>query len=323
MNGAVASAPGKVVLSGEYAVLDGAPAICMAVDRRAQVKVSRLDADWNSVSARGYSSAEGRFIVEGATLTWLQGEGQFRLVDALWNTQPSIDWSGMAIELDTRAFFDSASGEKLGLGSSAALTVALVAALTQSNDVLEHALRAHRLFQHGAGSGVDIAAGVHGGLIEYRAAGAAVTPLTWPEGLCYRLIWTGVPASTGTRLERLRGAGHRRSRDLLAKSAANIAAAWYSTASLLGEYPAYIAALRHFSDDYKLGIFDAGHDKLAAEAAKAGLVYKPCGAGGGDIGILLGASIEALDEFVTGIDMQGCRPVMCEVDGSGVEWGAL
>jgi phosphomevalonate kinase len=28
-----ASAPGKLVLSGEYAVLDGAPAICVAVDR--------------------------------------------------------------------------------------------------------------------------------------------------------------------------------------------------------------------------------------------------------------------------------------------------
>ena len=32
-----ASAPGKAVLSGEYAVLQGAPAIAMAVDCRARV----------------------------------------------------------------------------------------------------------------------------------------------------------------------------------------------------------------------------------------------------------------------------------------------
>jgi phosphomevalonate kinase len=36
----MASAPGKLVLAGEYAVLDGAPAIVMAVDRRAVVSVA-------------------------------------------------------------------------------------------------------------------------------------------------------------------------------------------------------------------------------------------------------------------------------------------
>ena len=39
----VASAPGKIVLSGEYAVLFGAPAICLAVNRRgARIKPGKL-----------------------------------------------------------------------------------------------------------------------------------------------------------------------------------------------------------------------------------------------------------------------------------------
>ena len=35
----VATAPGKVVLSGEYAVLDCAPAICMAINYRARATI--------------------------------------------------------------------------------------------------------------------------------------------------------------------------------------------------------------------------------------------------------------------------------------------
>jgi phosphomevalonate kinase len=34
-----ASAPGKLILTGEYAVLFGAPALVMAVDRRATVQI--------------------------------------------------------------------------------------------------------------------------------------------------------------------------------------------------------------------------------------------------------------------------------------------
>jgi mevalonate kinase len=36
-----ARAPGKVMLSGEYAVLDGAPALVMAVDRYASATAAR------------------------------------------------------------------------------------------------------------------------------------------------------------------------------------------------------------------------------------------------------------------------------------------
>lgn len=323
MSGVIASAPGKIVLSGEYAVLDGAPAICMAVDRRARVNARCLEAEWNSISTRGYLAAEGRFIASGGTVEWLEGKGKFDLIDAVWRTLSPLGNKSLSIELDTGAFFDATSGQKLGLGSSAALTVALVAALTESNNVFDKALRIHRLFQGGVGSGVDIASGVHGGLIEYRMENRAIRPLCWPVGLKYRLIWMGVAASTGAKLKRLEGARNHRSRDMLAASAASVAAAWHSAAEVLARYPAYIAVLRQFSDDYDLGIFEAGHDKLASDAVAAGLVYKPCGAGGGDVGILLGTSDEQLDEFVTGIDVHVGWPLDCELELPGVEWERL
>lgn len=318
MSGILASAPGKLVLCGEYAVLDGAPAVCMAVNRRARAAVSDADGKWHRVSAPGYSSTEGRFLVDGETVGWLQGKDDYRLVDAVWRSIGPVDEGPLSIALDATAFVDAASGNKIGIGSSAALTVALVAALTRSGDVLESALRAHRLLQRGAGSGVDVACCVSGGLVEYRMQGAAVLSLGWPAGLAYRVIWTGVPASTRVKLDKLGKSGRRTSRFALFDAAENMANAWRSAASVMGQFPAYIEALRKFSVDHDLGIFDAGHGQLVNEAAAAGLVYKPCGAGGGDVGILLGDSDEQLDDFMTGRQASGCQVLGCELEPHGV-----
>lgn len=320
MTGITASAPGKVVLSGEYAVLYGAPAVCMAVDRRAIVRVAHVDATWNSIVAPGYSSVEGRFLADGPTPVWLQGEDEFTLVDAAWRVLKPRDVMGVLIELHTATFFDDTCDAKVGLGSSAALTVALTAALTQSGDVLDKAMQVHRLFQSGAGSGVDVAASVQGGLFEYRMRGATTAALRWPEGLVYRLVWTGAPANTPEKLVRLTEAGHRRSRDALVDAAASTALAWRTASEVLGQLPGYIEALRDFSEDYDLGIFDAGHDKLLAAATAAGLVYKPCGAGGGDVGILLGTNSEQLDEFLARKPVPGCHVLESKLEIQGVSW---
>ena len=313
-----ASAPGKLVLCGEYAVLDGAPAVCMAVNRRAKVKVTTFDSGWHRVSAPGYSSIEGRFVVDGSAVAWSQGEDDYRIVDAVWRSVAPVAAGGLSMELDTRAFVDDASGKKIGIGSSAALTVALTAALMQTSDVLEPALRSHRLFQHGAGSGADIATSVSGGLIEYSGQEAAVSPLRWPAGLAYRLIWSGVPASTRVKLETLEKTGYRASKTALFEAAENMATAWRSAADVMSQYPAYIEALQKFSVDHDLGIFDAGHEQLVIDAAAAGMVYKPCGAGGGDVGILLGHSDEQLNDFMTGREASGCQVLGFEREPDGV-----
>ncbi len=209
---------------------------------------------------------------------------------------------------------DDASGDKLGLGSSAALTVALAAAVLRHVDVLGVSLKAHRLFQRGSGSGVDVAAAVRGGLIEYRRRDSEITPLSWPAGLHYRLLWSGTSSNTGEQLSRYAAAENKKSRALLGRAAEDMARAWRSGSRVLDAFPAYIETLRQFSVDHDLGIFDAGHDKLVTDAAAAGLVYKPCGAGGGDIGILLGSSGVALDEFIA----DGRQSLECALDPAGV-----
>jgi len=292
----VASAPGKVVLSGEYAVLDGEPAICMAVNRRAVATVS--------------DSQDGRCRVATPGRTFSNGE-KFRIVEAVCGARPEL-----TLELDTRAF--SRDGNKLGIGSSAALTAALVMAL--GGEVYADALAAHRRLQGGLGSGVDIAAAVHGGLIEYRMPGAMVDPLGWPEGLACRFVWTGKSSSTRAKLEKLAGQAGKPSRSALLLAAPRMAEAWRSgdASAVLSEYVSYIGVLRQFSIDHDLGIFDAGHEPLTDAATTAGLVYKPAGAGGGDVGLLLGDDEDRLDAFLKEQAELVHAVLDCQLDSVGV-----
>jgi phosphomevalonate kinase len=58
----VASAPGKIVLAGEYAVLWDAPAICMAVTRRAVASVTDSADGTCHLRTPGFEGAD-RFAV--------------------------------------------------------------------------------------------------------------------------------------------------------------------------------------------------------------------------------------------------------------------
>jgi len=320
-----ASAPGKVVLSGEYAVLDGAPAICMAVDRRARVTISPGAEDNHIVTAPGLSSECGRFISAGDKLEWLAGGDHFRLVDDVWCTLHATLPTKLSLVLDTSELHDGESGRKLGIGSSAALVVALTAALCElagiDVDIRSLSSEAHGKFQRGRGSGVDVACSCAGGLVEFSARADRVQQIAWPDGLAYALLWSGAPASTGGKLEHLDGQDVQPSRAALADSARRVSRAWSdgSAHDILDEYRDYIEVLRQFSDDHKLGIFDAGHAELADAAGAAGVVYKPCGAGGGDVGIVFADNHTAVTAFVGRSLPNDFQVLNMNIDSHGVQ----
>jgi phosphomevalonate kinase len=317
----LASAPGKVVLSGEFAVLDGAPAIAMAIDRRAYVRLTPLTGDVSVVTAPGFTDVAGHFHHSGAGIDWQDGEQAFSIVDAVLHAADRIPRTAVAMELDTNEFMQATSREKIGIGSSAALAVALCTALKGTTDVAAMARRAHAELQGGAGSGVDVACSLNGGLIEYRMDGCSVRRLQWPENLFYRLIWTGVAASTMDKLKKLGGGISKPTRVRLAGASEAMAMAWAGgeSPSLLERYRSYTESLFRFSVDHDLGIFDAGHEELWQTAAAANLVYKPCGAGGGDVGILLGTSEEALDTYL-GTLPENYTILDCKLSASGVTY---
>ena len=318
------SAPGKVIIAGEYAVLDGAPAICMAVDRRVHVSITSADNDYHSVIAPGYSETVGRFRADEDGVEWLEGETEFALLAAAWKKVAARPVENLAIVLDSNEFNDAASSSKLGIGSSAALTVALTAALDLATgakcSVHRIAAAAHREFQGDKGSGADVACSLSGGVVEYRMGDAPDRALRWPDGLVYALLWSGVAASTTDKLRKLTGVEAIEAHAKLVAASETVANAWHGDqpTEIVTALSAFTSALSDFDIAHELGIFDAGHAELVSSAAASDVVYKPCGAGGGDLGIVIGADEAAVMAFVAVAKERGFRHLRLAIEPTGL-----
>jgi phosphomevalonate kinase len=320
----LASAPGKLVITGEYAVLEGAPALVLAIDRHARVVLEESGGSDYEISAPGLGihAARGRLDATGR-IAWPAldaGAGaSLRLVGAILETLGAEERPPpFRASLDTRAFHADGDGRrKLGLGSSAALTVALASAIRalgrRGAPSLDTLLAAHRRAQDGRGSGLDVAASLSGGLLRYRLheGQPRIAPAAWPPGLAWCCVWSGRPASPSFFLQRLpawraqapaRHAAAMRELGDCATAAADAA----SATALLEAVAAYAQALERLAAASGLDIFCPEHRALAALAARLGVVYKTCGAGGGDIGIGLAMDPARLPAFRQAASAAGC-----------------
>ena len=107
----------------------------------------------------------------------------------------------------------------------------------------------------------------------------------------------------------------------LRSSAEEIASIWPGGAvdRITDSFRHYVQALRQFDIDHDLGIFDAGHAELAEMATNRNIVYKPCGAGGGDIGVVLAADEESVIEFCEQAKKHNFVQLDIEQDAHGAE----
>jgi phosphomevalonate kinase len=330
MTNVIVSAPGKAVLCGEYAVLQGAPAVSLAIDRRARVRLRSSHDEFHTLSTPGYVSGSWRFrATPESTVEWLDeppAEG-LGLFEETWRAAAGGRRSSLSITIDSREFFDSQSGHKLGFGSSAAVTAALVAALgdpgSRTPACWPLAREVHRAFLGGRGSGVDVATSCHGGLITYTKGCDRTPPRQrWPEGLAFRFFYSGQPADTFAAISDLEASpADAASCSALAAAASAAAGVWAAgdAEEVLDATRLYTDALQQFNVAHDLGIFDAGHDTLVELAGSVGTVYKPCGAGGGDIGIVLATSVADIDHFQREAEGYGFVSLDVQPDDDGVK----
>jgi len=288
-----ARAPGKIVLSGAYAVLHGAPGLVAAVDRYALADTAR----------------PASFVTEE--------------VRAALGERPA-PW------FDASALRDG--GQKLGLGSSAAILVASLGALELEREpelgskelaerVFPVALAAHATAQ-GGGSGIDVAASAHGGFLEVRrGAELAVRPVHLPPEVVVQVLALGHPASTSELVARVRALAVRDA-SLHARCMAAQADASERAASAVdrADGAGFVAALAEQGRALAALGVAAGASivtpeirALQLDAERAGAAALPSGAGGGDIALWVSLRGVPVPERA------GLTPISLGLGAAGVE----
>ena len=192
-----ASAPGKLMLAGSYAVVHGRPSVVTAVDQRIQVSVELLK--------------EPKLILEAPDLNVTSytkdlsslGEGDLpksirfaeTLVKIFFHKFPQNE----GLKVTTKSDFSS----QVGFGSSSAVTVALSQALAELYQVK---LSKKDLFNlcyqavidvQGVGSGFDIASAIWGGTIYYVTPAKVIKEISVNK-LPLIIAYTGKKADTPT-----------------------------------------------------------------------------------------------------------------------------
>jgi len=299
-----ASAPGKLVLLGEYAVLDGAPALVQACPPRCRAEIGpsstsrcRLVSSMQATEAREFSPGEP----SGSPL-----------VDAvLAELAPRLPWAAWEARIDSSGFYRGEA--KLGLGSSAAATVAFAgachaAARGAALPELQSLIRCHRRFQGGSGSGIDVAAALAGGTVRFTlepGGKALADSVRLPEGVGFACVFAGGSASTPGLVGKYRqwtASGSvrmaaLRQRMLDVANGGCVAAHERDGGAFVAAIDDYGRCLEELGHEIGADLVTAPHARIGRLAGAFDLAYKVSGAGGGDVGIACGLDVAALQAF--------------------------
>ncbi|MBP1046918.1 phosphomevalonate kinase [Enterococcus sp. BWM-S5] len=230
------SAPGKLFISGEYAVVEpGHPAVIVAVDQFVTVTLEKAQ-DEGSIQSEQYRSIPVRWTRKNNELVLDIRENPFHyILAAIHLTEKYAQEQDAPLSfyhLKVTSELDNASGRKYGLGSSGAVTVATVKALNafyqlglDNEKIFKLSALAHLAVQ-GNGSCGDIAASCYGGWIAFSTfdhqwvrkqseeqtlhellisdwPDLMIESLAVPKHLRLLIGWTGSPASTSDLVDQV------------------------------------------------------------------------------------------------------------------------
>ncbi len=322
--------PGKLFIAGEYAVVDGGPAIILAVDQYLTVAIRKCDRSGSLTSSQNpdlnvswLRTNQGLHFTSSHPYALVQSAMQVTedyVAEVLGSIEGCYD---LRISSD---LVDHETGFKYGLGSSGAVTVAVVRALLTHFGMEQEPLLVYKLAviaQHRIGlkgSFGDLAASSFGGWLAYRRPdeawlserlntsplqkvlreswpGLMIQGLSLPKQLHFLAGWTQAVSSTDQFLNQMKSQTQSQGKSqyhqqFLLESRSCVEG--LIAAFQAGECSAIQAGIqknRHllktYAEEMDLLIETPALRQLIDIAETQGAVAKTSGAGGGDCGICL------------------------------------
>jgi phosphomevalonate kinase len=347
--------PGKLIFLGEYAVLEGADALVAAVDRYVEIEVSPSNENFSQLFSNMVSVPLRMLIDENGNLTPDRSQPEsllntmnFSLLITEWVIkrikESGISFTHFDLKIDTSKFFINSNEHKIGLGSSAAMTVALIVGLAcffrNEKDIMPNkeklfrfACDTHFRVQGNRGSGIDIASSVYGGINIYNidaldeSKDISHTFPVSPVNEIYMLpVWSGVSASTRDfliQVEKFRTSSESDYQNIITrlKVLSESGCVMYkekNIADFIDVIHDYYKVLDDFSKLSNIPIVSEIHTKVAEIVYTNGGVYKPSGAGGGDIGLAFSDSSNVLENIEKELSQQSIKTLPLEISTQGI-----
>ncbi|HJV15844.1 MAG TPA: phosphomevalonate kinase [Bacillales bacterium] len=354
--------PGKLLIAGEYAILEpNQKAVVIAIDRYISAYIEPSHQNLLSLPQLGFDQVTWKMGTEKVQFNVTDPKLQFiensLAVINQYLSEKSIDIQPFHLTIKSE-LDDQETGRKYGLGSSAAVVVAVISAILTLHsgqkffpsfeDVFKLSAIAHLKTQKN-GSGVDIAASTFGGwlcyssfqpewvlnqlqqikvlseLVEKPWPNLSIIPLTAPTQLQLCVGWTGKAASTGPMIEKVQ---HFRSSNLESykQFLTNTSAAVDNLLKSfeLNDCDGAISSLTQSRQSLRMLSEKAGitieTDQLKALSQLAEKIGsgKSSGAGGGDCGIAFVKGESEKEELQIAWKNAGILPLKLAVSKDGV-----